>query len=453
MLIRSTTLTLVVGFFFSEDSLLYAEVQQQAAGVQEVPVSGHDMDPISPIMLGIVIILIAAKIGGELARRFNQPAVLGELMMGILLGNAVFFTGWEFSKFLQENPFLDYFGRFGALILLCRVGIETDVAAMMEAKVSAFLVAVVGVVAPCVLGYPVTLYLLPDAHIHTRLIIVTALCATSIGMTTRVFEDLGKLQIPEARIVLGAAIVDDVLALLILSVVTSIIATGSFALGNALMIAVCAAVFLFGAALASLKFAHILGEYISRFRAEGMKMVWAVSICFLLAYVADGIGLAPIVGAFAAGLILRDIKVTDRQGHEHEMDEMIRPAYLVFVPMFFIIMGAQVRLEAFLDKSAVLLALGISVVAVLGKLLSGLCAVGKNLNRLCIGVAMVPRAEVGLIFASMGLSLGVLNGTTYSAIVIMVMFTTLITPPLLKRTLYTPEEFRAYEREATKYEI
>jgi Kef-type K+ transport system membrane component KefB len=116
-------------------------------------------------------------------------------------------------------------------------------------------------------------------------------------------------------------------------------------------------------------------------------------------------------------------------------------------------MGSQVRLEAFLNESAVLLAVGLSVVAVLGKLASGLCAVGKNLNRLCIGVAMVPRAEVGIIFASMGLSLGVLDETTYSALIIMVMFTTFITPPLLKRTLYTPEEFKEYEREAARYEI
>ncbi len=452
MLIRCAMLTLVVGFFIYAGSPLYAEAQQ-AAGIQDTPLSGHGGDPISPIMLGIVIILIAAKIGGELAHRFNQPAVLGELMMGVLLGNTVFFAGWDFSRFMQENPFLDYIGRFGALILLCRVGIETDVAAMMESKVSAFLVAVAGVIAPCVLGYPVTLYLLPDIHPNTRLIIITALCATSIGITTRVFEDLGKLQIPEARIVLGAAIVDDVLGLLILSVVTSIIVTGSFVWSGVLTIAVYAVVFLFGAALVSLKFAHILGGYVSRFHAEGMKMVWAVAICLLSAYIADRIGLAPIVGAFAAGLMLRDIKVTDLQGHEHDMDEMIRPAYLMFVPMFFLTMGAQVRLEAFLDKSTVILAASISIVAVLGKLFSGLFAVGKNLNRLCIGVAMVPRAEVGLIFASMGLSLGVLDDTTYSALVIMVMFTTFITPPLLKRTLYTPEEFRAYEREAAKYEI
>ncbi len=416
-------------------------------------VDGHMMDPISPIMLGVVIILVAAKIGGELSRRFNQPAVLGELMMGVVLGNAVLFTGWDFSKMLQENPSLSHISAFGALILLCRVGIETDVAAMMEAKLSSSLVAVGGVIVPCALGYPVTLYLLPDAHPHTRLIIITALCATSIGITSRVFEDLGKLQMPEARIVLGAAIVDDVLGLLMLSVVTSIIATGAFDADDTLRIAVSAAAFIFMAVLISLKFAHILGEYISRFHAEGMKLVWAVSVCFMLAYIADSIGLAPIVGAFAAGMILRDVKVTDLHGHEHEMDEMIRPAYLIFVPMFFITMGSQVRLEAFFNESAVLLAVGLSVAAVLGKLASGLCAVGKNLNRLCIGVAMVPRAEVGIIFASMGLSLGVLDETTYSALIIMVMFTTFITPPLLKRALYTPEEFRDYEREAARYEI
>lgn len=441
------------GFFFSDGSLLYAVVQEGTGAQDGAFTRQHYMDPISPVMLGVVIILIAAKIGGELARKFNQPAVLGELMVGIFLGNTVFFTGWGFAEFLQENPFLDYMGRFGALILLCRVGIETDVAAMMESRVSAFFVAVAGVVAPCVLGYPITLYLLPDIHPHTRLIIITALCATSVGITTRVFEDLGKLQMPEARIVLGAAIFDDVLGLLILSVVTSVITTGSFALGSMFNIAVYAAVFLSIAAVVSLKFTHVIGEYISRFHAEGMKMVFAVSTCFLLAYIADGIGLAPIVGAFAAGLILRDIKVKDFQGHEHEMDEMIRPAYLVFVPMFFITMGAHVRLEAFLDKSTVLLAVSISVAAVLGKLVAGLFARGKNLNRLCIGVAMIPRGEVGLIFASMGLSLGVLDDTTYSALVIMIMFTTLITPPLLKRTLYTPEEFRTYEREAARYEI
>ncbi|HLA38219.1 MAG TPA: cation:proton antiporter [Candidatus Brocadiales bacterium] len=409
-----------------------------------VPAHRH-MDPISPILLGMVIILIAAKIGGEVAHRLKQPPVMGELLLGILLGNVYFFTGWGFFNFLQHNTFLEYMGRFGALVLLCRVGLETDLGAMIRAGQSVFLVACGGVLLPCTMGYLVSFYLLPDCEFYARLVLSTALAATSIGITVRVLEDLGKIDTPEARIIVGAAITDDVLGLLILAVVANTITTGSLALGNVAATALFATLFVAVASVVSLRFSHVLGEYISRMRAEGMKLLLSVLTCLLLAYVADYIGLAPIIGAFAAGLILKDIRVKDLQGHEHTMDEMIRPAYLIFVPIFFVLMGSQVKLESFLDKKAVELSVSIAAVAILGKLLSGFCVLEKGVRRLCVGIGMIPRGEVGLIFASMGKTMGVLNDTLYSTLVIVFMWTTLITPPLLKKIIYNQKESKGYE--------
>ena len=411
-----------------------------------VPAHRH-MDPISPILLGMVIILVAAKIGGEVAHRLKQPPVMGELLLGILLGNVYFFTGWGFFNFLQHNTFLDYLGRFGALVLLCRVGLETDLGAMVRAGQSVFLVACGGVLAPCAMGYLVSFYLLPECDFYARLVLSTALAATSIGITVRVLEDLGKIDTPEARIIIGAAITDDVLGLLVLAVVMNTIMTGTMALGNVAAAALFATLFVAVAAGVSLRFSHILGEYISRMQAEGMKLLFSVLTCLLLAYVADYIGLAPIIGAFAAGLILKDIRVRDLQGHEHTMDEMIRPAYLIFVPVFFVLMGSQVRLESFLDKKAVELSISIAAVAVLGKFLSGFCVLEKGVRRLCVGIGMIPRGEVGLIFASMGKTMGVLNDTLYSTLVIVFMWTTLITPPLLKKMVYNQKEAKEYEEE------
>lgn len=413
----------------------------------------HGPTHLDPILLGVIVILVAAKIGGELAHRINQPPVLGELLSGILLGNAYLFAGTNYFNYIQEELFLQYLAGFGAIILLCRVGIETDLVAMLEAGLSAFMVAVGGVVAPAVLGFFLCSYFFPEMNPYARLVVITALCATSVGITVRVFEDLGKLQTQEARIVVGAAIIDDVLGLLILSVVASVITTGSMSFGGVAKTAVYALLFFLAAGLVSFRLSAVLGDYISRLRAEGMKLLLSVLICFTLAYTADRIGLAPIVGAFAAGLILKGIKVKDFQGHEHMMDEMIRPAYLVFVPIFFVLMGAQVRLESFLDRTAVELAVGITGVAILGKLFCGLCVLGKGLNRSVIAVAMIPRGEVAIIFASMGKGMGVLSDSLYSAIVIMSMFTTLVTPPLLKWLVYKPEEFELYEKEAKRYEI
>jgi Kef-type K+ transport system membrane component KefB len=420
---------------------------------EEHVIPGHRyMDPLSPILLGVVIILIAAKLGMELAYRLEQPPVLGELLMGIVLGNVYFFTGWGFFNFLKSNEFLDYLGRFGALVLLCMVGLETDLQAMVRAGRSVFLVACGGVVAPCLMGYMLSLYLLPEYGFYSKLVLAASLTATSIGITVRVFEDLGKIATPEARITIGAAIADDVLGLLILTVVAGTVMTGNFYWTQVVYVALFAILFVAAATVVSLKLSHAFGEYISRMRAEGMKLMLAVVTCLLLAYFADYIGLAPIVGAFAAGLILKEIKVRDFEGHEHTMNEMIWPAYLIFVPIFFVLMGSQVRLEAFLDRTAVELSISIAIVAVLGKLLSGLCVLEKGVSRLCVGIGMIPRGEVGLIFASMGKMMGVLDDTLYSTLVIVFMWTTLITPPLLKRYIYSEKETKEYGAEMVRRE-
>ncbi len=440
---------LLLGLFWS----FTATPDPSPQGIEYMPEEKHGvpphrhMDPISPILLGMIIILIAAKIGGEVAYRMQQPPVMGELLLGILLGNVQFFLGWDFFNFLQQDIFLDYLGRFGALVLLCRVGLETDLRAMMGAGLSVFLVACGGVVIPCIMGYTISLYIMPECDFYARLVLSAALAPTSIGISARVLEDLGAIDKAEARIILGAAIADDVIGLLILTVVANIIINGTMAVSHIAATALSATLFLAVAAVISLKFSNSLGNYISKMQAEGMKLLLSVLTCFFMAYLADYIGLATIVGAFVAGLILKDIRVRDLQGHEHTMDEMIRPAYLIFVPVFFVLMGSQVKLEAFLDNRAVILSIGIAIVAIVGKLCSGFFVLERDVSRLCVGIGMIPRGEVGLIFASMGKTMGVLGDTLYSTLVIVFMWTTLITPPLLKKVIYNQKEPEESETE------
>ena len=457
--------------------------------------NGHS-DPVAPILAGIVIILFVAKVGGDFFERLGMPAVLGELTVGILLGNAAFLsqqfvggTGWHGLDFLhppeeinvrekldrlivladaedipseerqseiaaieeevaQYQPYntgavLKMLAGIGVILLLFEVGLESTIRDMLAVGASSFFVAILGVVVPMFLGYGIGWLLLRDRGWQVHAFLGATLCATSVGITARVLKDLGRSQQPEARIVLGAAVIDDVLGLIVLAVVQGVILSGSFQARELFLIVGKSLAFLGGAAvLGATLFAKPLFKGALRLRGKGLLVASALVICFVFSWLANKIGLAPIVGAFAAGLILEHAHYHELGKKEKvELEAALAPIATLLVPIFFVQMGIMVDLKSFMNPSVWALAAAITVVAIIGKQVCSFGVLEKGLNKLAVGVGMIPRGEVGLIFAAQGAALRdpagnpVISTGTYSAIVVMVILTTMITPPILKAVL------------------
>ena len=396
------------------------------------------------ILGGLAIILAAAKLGGDLATRARQPAVLGELVAGVLLGN-LGLIGITGLQGLATNPTLDALAQVGVIILLFEVGLESTVRDMLKVGATALLVATLGVIAPFALGWWVGALLLPGDGPYAHAFLGATLTATSVGITARVLRDLGKGATPEARVILGAAVVDDVFGLVILAVLSGLITAANagtpMAYGSVGLIVAKAVVFLCGAIAVGLVAAPRLFGLASRLQGRGVLLATALVICFALSWVASLIGLAAIVGAYAAGLVLEDVHYrpfTERG--ERPLGELLQPVGAFLVPLFFVLMGMRVDLTAFARSEILGLAALLTVAAIIGKQACALGAFGGRLDRLTIGLGMIPRGEVGLIFANIGLGLTiagrpVIAGATYSAIVIMVIVTTLVTPPALRWSL------------------
>ncbi len=407
----------------------------------------HGLDP--AVLIGVAVMLVAAKLAGEVFERFGQPGVLGELFAGLLLGNLIIF-GFTAVEPLKTNATIAALAELGVIILLFEVGLESDLRQMIEVGWSSLLVAVLGVVAPFLLGWFVSAYFLPEASTLTHVFIGAILCATSVGITARVFRDLGKLDTREARIVLGAAVIDDVLGLLILAVVAGAIRAA--AVGGTLSglevgwIALKSIAFL----VASIVIGHFLMSRLlrgaGRLETRGVLLTLAISFCFFLSWAAAEVGLAPIVGAFAAGLILDEVHYKPTGGRvERGLHDLLYPVSTVLVPIFFVLMGLKVDLRLFARVDILGFAAALTVAAIIGKQICALGVVERGVNRLAIGLGMIPRGEVGLIFAGIGATLilpstngngePVVDAATFGAVVIMVIITTLITPLALKWSL------------------
>jgi Kef-type K+ transport system membrane component KefB len=406
--------------------------------------AGGHPDPVAPVALWLVIILVAAKLGGELAVRIGQPAVLGELLIGVVLGN-LSLAGVTALDPIKADPFIDMLARLGVLILLFEVGLESTVAQMLKVGLSSLLVALLGVVTPFALGWAVSAWLLPDQSLYVHAFLGGALCATSVGITARVLKDLGRSQAAEARIILGAAVIDDVLGLVVLAVVSGTIAAadrgGTISGIDVLVILGKASGFLVGALVIGMMLSRKVFRLASRLRSQGVLLALGLGFCFLLSWLANLIGLAAIVGAFAAGLILEDLHYRDFVDRgEHGLEELIHPISGFLVPVFFVLMGVRTDLRSFAEPGVLGLAAALTVAAVLGKQVCGWGALGKHLDRLSIGIGMIPRGEVGLIFANIGLALTfqghpLLSPAMFAAVVVMVIITTMATPPALKWSL------------------
>jgi Kef-type K+ transport system membrane component KefB len=407
------------------------------------PAEGH-ADPVTPIVLGLAIILAAAKLAGHLAVRVGQPAVLGELIAGVVLGSAdLVGIGW--FRGIERDATVDILARLGVLILLFEVGLESTVRDMLKVGLPSLLVAVLGVIAPFALGWGAGALLLPDRSIYVHAFLGAMLTATSVGITARVLKDLGRSQSPEARVILGAAVIDDVLGLVILAVVGGVIAAadrgGTLSYVEVGLVLGKAVAFLFGALALGVYLSPRLFGLAARLHGGGVLLATALVFCFALAYLASVIGLAPIVGAYAAGLILEDVHIrpfADRG--EQQLEQLVHPISSFLVPIFFVLMGMHVELAAFARLDVLWLAALLTVVAIVGKQACSIGALGRPLDRLSIGIGMIPRGEVGLIFANIGLGLSIagrriVDEGIFSAVVIMVIVTTMVTPPALKWSL------------------
>jgi len=298
--------------------------------------------------------------------------------------------------------------------------------------VTATLVAVVGVICPFLLGLLSMWLLMPGSPIHNDIFIGAILTATSVGITARVFRDLRQTHRTEAKIILGAAVIDDVLGLMILAVVSALAVSGTVNLALLWGITWKAVLFLVGSIGIGVWITPRLVKRMARLDIENVKLLFGLGLAFVFSWVASLMGLATIVGAFAAGLVLEEFFLEELKGHS--LRDALSSLETLIVPVFFVLMGMQVKLETFLDWKVVLMAVTLTVAAIIGKLVSGLVCSPK-LDRLSVGIGMMPRGEVGLIFASIGKGMGVVNDAVFSAVVIMVMLTTLLTPPLLKITL------------------
>jgi len=407
------------------------------------------------VLFVLALLLLGAKVGGLLVERWRQPSVLGELLVGVVLGMLLpLFFGGEGISFVRTNPVILVLAEAGVLILLFDVGLESDLRALAGVGWSALLVALIGIITPLILGWGAAAWFFPEAATITHIFVGATLSTTSVGITARVLSDLGKLKSVEGRIILGAAVIDDVLGLIVLAIVSGLVAAAASEAAG------ISALTVIGIVLRAIAFlgitvgvGHVFSRQILAFAAwtrhHGMLLIFALAVCFTLAYIAELLGLADIIGAFAAGLLLDPYGEGVRTREEDRtLSEMLQPLSQIFVPLFFVLMGTHVHLES--ASGFIVLGFGsvLVVTAFTGKLVCALGVVQRGVNRLAVGIGMIPRGEVGLIFAGIGTSMmlrgqPVLSQQVFSAIVMMVLFTTLVTPLGLRWAFGRPIRGRA----------
>ncbi|HEX7120565.1 MAG TPA: cation:proton antiporter [Longimicrobiales bacterium] len=366
----------------------------------------------------LITILVSAKVLGELAERVGQPAVLGELLAGVIVGGSVLGLvdpGVEMIHLLAE---------IGVIVLLFEIGLETDLGQLVKVGGASSAVAAVGVIVPFVLGYMVSTALglaqLP------AIVAGAALTATSVGITARVLSDLGRLQEAESRIILGAAVIDDVVGLIILSVVAGLVAGDEVTVGGVAKVTGLAFGFIVGALIVGRLVVPPVFGLLERLGRNETVAAMALVLALLLAYLADTAGSAMIIGAFTAGVLLEPTPQSAK------IEEGVVRLGHFFVPIFFVSVGAAVDVRTFGQLDVAVVGLALIVVAVLGKFVAGYAPFWFKGKKSVIGVGMIPRGEVGLIFAQLGLTSGVLTVGEFSALTLMVIVTTFMAPPLLK---------------------
>ncbi len=435
------------------DQVQHGEDSDHAAGSGSAHVA-----TVTFVMLAVL--LMAAKIGG-VVEKFGQPSVVGELAAGVVL-SAVAYFGFDLLTQARHDSTMAFLAELGAIILLFQVGLESNISKLLQVGMNSVYVAMIGAVLPFVIGtFLVGPLMFPEQSLVAHLFIGAALVATSVGIPATVFRSLKKAHTRPARTFLGATLIDDVLGLITLAVVSALAVGGEV---TPVFVATLAGK-AFGFLIIAIILGNILAPYISRgfsmiSTGTGMKMSIAFAFALLYAYLASLVGLAPIVGAFAAGLILdavhfksfevpeiaKDLmkikgfdknerkqinQLIEHHSHSH-VEELISSISLILVPLFFVYTGLQVDFASLLQPELYLYAVVIALAAIFAKVAAGFAAKGDFKEKLLVGVAMVPRGEVGLIFASVGKSLGALNDELFSVIVLVIILTTFVAPPLVK---------------------
>ncbi|MBI5089972.1 MAG: cation:proton antiporter, partial [Actinobacteria bacterium] len=383
--------------------------------------SGEGVD-LARLLLDLLIVLLVARVAAEAAERVRLPAVLGEIAAGIVIGPSalglVELTG-------ERGVSLGVVAEIGVLLLLLQVGMEMDIAELRKVGTASMLVAVIGVALPFA-GGAIAGVAMGEAG-KTAIFLGAALTATSVGITARVFGDLRALATTEARIVLGAAVADDVLGLVILTVVVKVVTGGSVGVGTVAGTLGLAVGFLELTGIVGLLFVPKVLDVIHRRASSGATVVVAAFVLTLaFAELADAAKLAFIIGAFMAGLAL------GTSDHHERVSRDLGAIGNILIPVFFVQIGINADIGAMTKGSVLGLAAVLTVIGVAGKVAAAWGAVGTRADRLLIGIGMIPRGEVGLIFASIGLSNGVLDTDLYGALLVMILVTTVITPPLLR---------------------
>ena len=415
------------------------------------------------VLLSLVIIYFASKLGGEICSRINLPPVLGELVGGVVIGVSVFkllvfpeTAGASESvimKFLEitssltpeaaesvfeaQSEVISVLSELGVIILLFEIGLESDLKELIRVGPQAAIVAVVGVVAPFAAGTAGLIYLFNLSSVPA-IFAGAALTATSIGITAKVLAEIGQLNSKEGQIIIGAAVVDDILGIIILAVVASLAKTGEIQITNIIYLIISAATFLIGVILVGRFLSPYFVALVKEMKTRGQLLVVALIIAFALAYVANVIQLEAILGAFAAGLVLAETEKRE------ELEEQIIPVADILVPIFFVCVGAKTDLNVLnpaipSNREGLIIASFLILVAILGKIITGVTVFGQpGINKLAIGVGMIPRGEVGLVFAGVGSASGALSPATDAAIIVMVIVTTFIAPPFLRVVFKEP---------------
>ncbi|MGD1857973.1 MAG: cation:proton antiporter [Leptolyngbyaceae cyanobacterium] len=412
---------------------------------------------LASVLLSLIVIYLAAKLGGELCARVNLPSVLGELVGGVVVGVSalnliVFPEGAEpvhsflmdfvqltagldpdalLAIFNSQSEVISVLAEIGVVILLFEIGLESDLKELIRVGPQAAVVAVVGVVVPFVAG---TFGLIAFFDVATipAIFAGAALTATSIGITAKVLAEMQTLSSREGQIIIGAAVLDDVLGIIVLAVVASLAKTGEIEITNVIFLIIGAAVFLVGSILLGRLLSPLFVGLVDQMQTRGQVLISSLVFAFVLSYIAAAIQLEAILGAFAAGLILAETS------KRKELEEQISPIADMLVPVFFVTVGAHTDISVLnplnpANREGLVIASFLVVIAIIGKIVTGFTVFGQEgINKLAIGVGMIPRGEVGLVFAGVGAASGVLSESLDAAIIVMVIFTTFLAPPLLR---------------------
>ncbi len=417
------------------------------------------MENFGSILIMLVVLIVLARIGSRVFSKFGVPGLIGEILIGIVIANLTF-GDWSFLGMLgiemgehpsQNYEIMEVFAELGVIFLLFAVGLETKVSDLLSVGKAAMLVAILGVIIPFIAGF--ALIEVYDGNMHHALFMGAAMVATSVGITARVIKDMKLMDTKEAKIIIGAAVIDDILGMIVLAIVVGMTASGEMSIGNIALISIEALAFVLAIFAAAIWVVPMIYKYFEqrskkKFEETGEsssavnKLVLAIVLCLGLSWFADLIGLAAIIGAFLAGMLLADY------AWEWKLEEKIESITTLFISFFFLNVGMQVSLGDLANGTVLALAAVVVVLAVVTKYIG--CNWGAKIgdktldkdSRKIIGFGMVPRGEVGIIVAALGLASGAMSSELYAVVVIMAVVTTIVAPPLFAKAFrkkYPPE--------------